>query len=223
MTWKGLTRNLQVVLIAGGAFVASRILRRHAAAHHRGGHADRILVEGRRTAMNLLVLYLLLLKASVTSFSGLGSLPMVRNDFVVERHLLTDHQLNMAVVAGRTGPGPYGLYLVCVAYLAAGMPGAFMGFLALVTPGISGDPADALDRSEGRHPACPGRDSRVTAGQRRPAGFFVRAPHAGRLHRRLLRGADGGELRGAHVHANRFGVADAGARPARGWRRACFH
>jgi chromate transporter len=84
--------------------------------------------------MSLLVLYLLLLKASVTSFSGLGSLPMVRNDFVVERHLLNDHQLNMAVVAGRTGPGPFGLYLVCVAYLAGGVPGAFMGFLALITP-----------------------------------------------------------------------------------------
>ena len=84
--------------------------------------------------MNLLVLYLLLLKASVTSFSGLGSLPMVRNDFVVERHLLTDHQLNMAVVAGRTGPGPFGLYLVCVAYAVGGIPGAFMGFLALITP-----------------------------------------------------------------------------------------
>jgi chromate transporter len=84
--------------------------------------------------MNLLVLYLLMLKASVTSFSGLGSLPMVRNDFVVERHLLTDRQLNMAVVAGRTGPGPFGLYLVCVAYLVGGVPGAFMGFLALITP-----------------------------------------------------------------------------------------
>jgi chromate transporter len=84
--------------------------------------------------VNLLILYLLLLKASVTSFSGLGSLPMVRNDFVVERHLLTDHQLNMAVVAGRTGPGPFGLYLVCVAYAAGGIPGAFMGFLALITP-----------------------------------------------------------------------------------------
>ena len=84
--------------------------------------------------MNLLVLYLLLLKASVTSFSGLGSLPMVRNDFVVERHVITDHQLNMAVVAGRTGPGPFGLYLVCVAYAAGGIPGAFMGFLALITP-----------------------------------------------------------------------------------------
>jgi chromate transporter len=59
---------------------------------------------------------------------------MVRNDFVVERHLMTDHQLNMAVVAGRTGPGPYGLYLVCVAYLVGGVPGACMGFLALITP-----------------------------------------------------------------------------------------
>ena len=86
--------------------------------------------------MNLLVLYLLLLKASLTSFSGLGSLPMVRNDFVVERQLLTDHQLNMAVVAGRTGPGPYGLYLVCVAYLVGGVPGALMGFLALITPAL---------------------------------------------------------------------------------------
>jgi chromate transporter len=84
--------------------------------------------------MNLLVLYLLLLKASVTSFSGMGSLPMVRNDFVVERHAFTDRQLNMAVVAGRTGPGPFGLYLVCVGYLAGGVGGAFMGFLALVTP-----------------------------------------------------------------------------------------
>jgi chromate transporter len=84
--------------------------------------------------MNMLLLYLLLLKASVTSFSGLGSLPMVRNDFVVERHLMTDHQLNMAVVAGRTGPGPYGLYLVCVAYAVGGVPGACMGFLALITP-----------------------------------------------------------------------------------------
>lgn len=60
--------------------------------------------------MNLVVLYLLLLKASLASFSGLGSLPMIRNDFVVERHALTDHQLNTAVVAGRACPDP----LVCI-------------------------------------------------------------------------------------------------------------
>src|SRR4029077_3728060 len=52
----------------------------------------------------------------------------------VQRHVITDRELNMGVVAGRTGPGPFGLYIVCVGYLARGVPGAFMGFLALITP-----------------------------------------------------------------------------------------
>jgi chromate transporter len=84
--------------------------------------------------MNVILLYLLLLKATVTSFSGLASLPMVRDDFVVERGLLTDRQLNTAVVAGRTGPGPNGLYLVSVGYFVDGMPGAVAGLMALMTP-----------------------------------------------------------------------------------------
>ena len=49
--------------------------------------------------MNVFLLYALLLKATVTSFSGLASLPMVRNDLVVERKILTDRELNTAVVA----------------------------------------------------------------------------------------------------------------------------
>ena len=84
--------------------------------------------------MNLILLYLLLFKAVVTSFSGMASLPVVRNDFVVTRHILTDRQLNTAIVAGRTGPGPNGLYLVSVGYFAAGLPGALAGLIALVTP-----------------------------------------------------------------------------------------
>src|SRR5882724_3097416 len=84
--------------------------------------------------MNLFLLYLLLSKAVVTSFSGMASLPIVRQDFVVTRHILTDRQLNTAIVAGRTGPGPNGLYLVSVGYFAAGLPGALAGLIALVTP-----------------------------------------------------------------------------------------
>jgi chromate transporter len=49
--------------------------------------------------VNLFVLYFLLLKASLASFTGLGSLPMIRNDFVVERHALTDHQLNTGSIS----------------------------------------------------------------------------------------------------------------------------
>jgi chromate transporter len=84
--------------------------------------------------MNVFVLYLLLLKAVCTSFSGMASLPIVRDDFVVKRHILTDRQLNTAVVTGRTGPGPNGLYVVSVGYFVAGLPGAAAALIALVTP-----------------------------------------------------------------------------------------
>lgn len=84
--------------------------------------------------MKLVVLYVLLLKATVTSFSGLSSLPVLREDLVVRHQLLTDRQLNIAVTAGRSGPGPNGLYVVSVGYLVAGMPGACVGWLAMVTP-----------------------------------------------------------------------------------------
>jgi chromate transporter len=84
--------------------------------------------------MNLVFLYLLLLKATVTSFSGLTSLPVVRHDLVETHHVLTDRQLNAAVAAGRTAPGPNGLYIVSVAYFVAGIPGACVGCLAVMTP-----------------------------------------------------------------------------------------
>ncbi len=84
--------------------------------------------------MNLFLLYILLVKATATSFSGLASLPVVRQDLVVNQHVLTDRQLSAAVAAGRTSPGPNGLYLVSVGYFVAGIPGACVGCLAMITP-----------------------------------------------------------------------------------------
>ncbi len=84
--------------------------------------------------MNLLLLYVLLAKATFTSFSGLASLPMVRNDLVVHYQVLTDRQLDTAVATGRIGPGPIGLWMVSVGYFVAGMPGASVATLALITP-----------------------------------------------------------------------------------------
>jgi chromate transporter len=86
--------------------------------------------------VNIFVLYLLLLKAVMTSFSGMASLPIVRDDLVEQRHVLTDLQLTTAIVAGRTGPGPNGLYLVSVGYFVDGLPGALAGFIALLTPAL---------------------------------------------------------------------------------------
>jgi chromate transporter len=84
--------------------------------------------------MNLFVLYLLLTKASLISFSGLTSLPVVRHDLVENRHVLTDRQLNAALAAGRAGPGPLGLYIVSVGYFVRGLPGAGAACLAMITP-----------------------------------------------------------------------------------------
>ena len=84
--------------------------------------------------MIVLLVNALLLKATCTTFSGLASLPIVREDFVLHRHAITDRQLNTAVAAGRSGPGPLGVYVVAVGYYAGGFPGAVAGTLAMITP-----------------------------------------------------------------------------------------
>ncbi len=84
--------------------------------------------------MNVFVLYLVLLKGTITSFAGLASLPVIREELVVKSHVLTDKQLNEAVVITRSTPGPVGLYVVSAGYFASGLPGAFAGWLAMVTP-----------------------------------------------------------------------------------------
>jgi chromate transporter len=84
--------------------------------------------------MNVFMLYLLLLKATITSFSGLASLPVLRADLVVKYKVLSDRQLTAAVAAGRMGPGPAGNYVVSAGYQVAGTPGAVAGWLAMITP-----------------------------------------------------------------------------------------
>ncbi|WP_294260199.1 chromate transporter [uncultured Sphingomonas sp.] len=84
--------------------------------------------------MNIVLLYLILLKATCTAFAGLASLPVVQDSLVAHHHVLTDKQLNEAVVITRSSPGPVGLYVVSVGYFVAGIPGAIAGWLAMVTP-----------------------------------------------------------------------------------------
>lgn len=86
--------------------------------------------------MKVLLLYMLLLKATISTFSGLASLPVLRNDLVLHRHLVTDQQLNTAIVVTRTTPGPVGVYIVSVGYFADGSAGAFAGWLAMITPAL---------------------------------------------------------------------------------------
>jgi len=86
--------------------------------------------------VSAITLYVVLVKATLLSFSGFGSLAQVREDLVVQRRILTDEALNRAVLVGRTTPGPMGVYLVSVGYEVAGVEGAVAGWLAVATPAL---------------------------------------------------------------------------------------
>jgi chromate transporter len=86
--------------------------------------------------MNIVLLYLLLLKGTATAFAGLASLPVIQDSLVTQYHVLTNDQLNDAVVITRSSPGPVGLYVVSVGYFVAGLPGAVAGWLAMITPAL---------------------------------------------------------------------------------------
>jgi chromate transporter len=94
--------------------------------------------------VNLATIYLLLLKATVTSFAGMGSLPQVQQDFVQTHRVMSDEQLSQAVLVGRATPGPMGAYVVAVGYFAAGWAGAIAGWLAMITPALLAIPLLAV-------------------------------------------------------------------------------
>ena len=90
--------------------------------------------------MSIVIVYLLLLKATATSFAGMGSLPQIRQDFVETHRFLSDDQLSQAVLVGRATPGPMGAYVVAVGYFAVGWPGAVAGWLAMISPALAAIP-----------------------------------------------------------------------------------
>ena len=96
--------------------------------------------------MSVVVVYLLLLKATATSFAGMGSLPQIQQDFVETHRFLSDDQLSQAVLVGRATPGPMGAYVVAVGYFAVGWPGAVAGWLAMITPALGAIPLLAAIR-----------------------------------------------------------------------------
>jgi chromate transporter len=102
--------------------------------------------------MTTAALYLLLLKATVLSFSGFGSLPQVREDLVVRHAVLTDEQLNRSVLVARTTPGPMGTYLVAIGYEVGGTRGAIAGWLALAMPAFLVIPWLFVIESYSTHP-----------------------------------------------------------------------
>jgi chromate transporter len=119
--------------------------------------------------MNLFILYLVMLKATVTTFNGPMSLPILRDELVVRRHVITDRELSAAVTAAQSSPGPMGIYVVSVGYFVAGVPGAAAGYFALVTPAFLAVP---IIRFIGRRLEHPRARSMLNAAMLASAGLI---------------------------------------------------
>lgn len=87
--------------------------------------------------MKFLILYWILTQATVSSFTGLSTLPIVRHELVEKRHWISDQQLNNAILIGRSTPGPMAVYVVSVGQSVAGPIGALAGWCALMTPALA--------------------------------------------------------------------------------------
>jgi chromate transporter len=86
--------------------------------------------------MKFVLLLWIFAKSTFTSFAGLASLPEIREELVVQRHWLSDAELDQSIVITRTTPGPVGVYVVAVGYMADGVPGAIAGWLAMTAPSL---------------------------------------------------------------------------------------
>jgi len=98
------------------------------------------------------LLYLLLLKATLISFSGLSSMPIVRDELVLQYGVLSDSQLNAAVALARASPGPFGGYVISVGYFVGGVAGGIAGWLALITPALLAIPLTHYVARSTSHP-----------------------------------------------------------------------
>lgn len=99
--------------------------------------------------MTFLTLLAIFMKATLLSFSGFGSLPVLREELVQNRAVLSDEQLNEAVAVARMTPGPMGNYVVAVGYAAAGWQGAVAGWIAMTAPALCVLPLLTLIRTRG--------------------------------------------------------------------------
>ena len=74
--------------------------------------------------MDIVSFFLVCLKVVLLSFGGLAALPLLEDELVRQRGVLTPEQFAMAVAVGRITPGPNGLFVLVVGYYVAGVSGA---------------------------------------------------------------------------------------------------
>lgn len=83
--------------------------------------------------MPLSQLFVVILIASVLSFGGLGSLPVLQSQLEAN-HISPDAVVLPAVAVGNISPGPNGLYLIAASYFIGGLKGAGVAVAAVAIP-----------------------------------------------------------------------------------------
>ena len=91
-----------------------------------------------------LQLFLIFLKSSALAVGGLAALPLVRADLVPQ--YVSDAGIVQALALGRLAPGPNGLFIVSLGYLAAGWTGALYALIGASVAPLVMLPATTLAR-----------------------------------------------------------------------------
>lgn len=106
--------------------------------------------------MNPLLLFVLMLRASLFSTSGTGNLPTLHDD-LLRRGWASERHFGEALAVGQVTPGPNGLWVVSLGYLVDGPRGAILATVAITIPPLLVLALDRLyRRALSEHPAMEG-------------------------------------------------------------------
>lgn len=96
-------------------------------------------------------LFIVFLQSVCLSYSGWGSVAIVRESIVEDHALITDAQLTSFLALSQITPGPLGFYLLFVGYTVKGLAGLILAWLALIVPALLIVPIHhLLQRNSGR-------------------------------------------------------------------------
>lgn len=84
--------------------------------------------------MSFLELMWIFLRAALLSSGGLQALPLLQEDLITQRAVLSDGDFATAVSIGRITPGPNGLFVLSIGYYAGGLLGVLASIIGITVP-----------------------------------------------------------------------------------------
>jgi chromate transporter len=105
--------------------------------------------------MNPITFFWLLLKGSLFSTGGFGNLPLLHEELPA-RGWATERDFAESLTLGQVTPGPNGLWVISLGYLADGWRGSLLALVAISLPPLLVLPVHRFYRRVREHPAMEG-------------------------------------------------------------------